>query len=1619
MSHPVRSGLAAVNDFCERQPYLLPLAILVVGGIFRFYNLNWDNGHQLHPDERGIFLLLTGSNNAGHPLGWPSSISQFFDTRPGIGSPLDPHYFAYGSLPYYLLALVAGTISVLGQHLSFLSQWSQLDSYGGYPLLARGLSALLDLISVGLVFLIARRIYGYWTAVLAMALTAFTVLDIQLAHFYQTDSLLIPLALLVVLAAVVIIQTNSRAAYLWGGVALGAALASKTTGLLLVIPLGVSALLAGWNAHTGADAAGSKGLVDHYRVVADKLNSNVLWLLGTYLVALATFAICEPYGILDHQSLVNDVVQQSNLLVSNNPPYGAPYTIQYAHTIPYVYQIANLLFWGMGIPLGLTAFAGVLLGLVRNVGIRMNPPEVVLLVWVIPYFLFVGRFFAKFDRYMLPIVPVMIILGAALLIRLVRKGRGPRRLLGWTALGAVVVVSFLYSLAYMNIYEHPNTRVVASRWMYSHIPQGTTIAVEAPWDDTLPLDEQGHSAAAYFPKVINLDLYNVDDQRKIANITDALQHSSYIVMSSERLIGSIPKLPDRYPLTIRYYNLLMDGKLNFRLEKVFQQHPQLGPIVVHDYPADESFHVYDHPIVRIFKRVSPISSARVAALLNVPSVPGSAAAAKGTVPAPNAVPDRRLMLSSSQWKADQRGQTMDQMFPPTGFAMKHPILVWLFFLELIGLLTFPLTFLVLSNLVDRGFVIAKTFGLLILGYFVWMSVRVGPATFDRGLIAGVLLVFAALSLLLAYRLRSDLLAFFRLEWRRVLAGELVFLTGFALFILLRMWYPDLGHQFSPVSASNIGDGRMGEKQMELAFLNAIVRSRVFPPYDPFFAHGYINYYYYGFFLVGMLCKLMEIAPATGFNLAIATFFAMLVANVFSVGLNLTRRVVPGVLAAVFVALLGNLNGGWQVIRGLISVATLHSSVPLIGGVLDVVSGLRETLSGHQTLPPFDYWEPTRILPPVGGPITEFPYFTYLFADLHPHLIAYPMTVGVLALAVNLALGSYRSLLSGVSGVLFGGVLVGALAVTNPWDFPTYLLVVGLGAFVGAYVIRRKLGWQELLRPAAWVGSLAALSFLLYLPFKRDYQTVFTSGIGLVRDITPATLRADSLPSAQMHDALVTPLTMYLEHFGLFVFAIVSFLTLLLLVDAGGGYRIRRLSLLLRLAAHHRGRLPQLWKASKAVRRISGQQGRVVDGSILSGFAVVVVGLTILQYFLLAFLVAFLGLLLLLLLRLRMSLSGAQLFVLALIVVPIALSIVTQVVFVKDWLAGGKNFRMNTIFKFYNQAWVIYAIAAAVSLYYFIGRQIGGYGRWQGDDDAMEWNPVTSDASAERWSRSVDLKMASEARSGTKLTRQRRIPSLAFASMRGPFGAFDGGRELGPAASNTHATSSLAEPAIPVSSAEKSKPRWAPSRWFKGAHHVSVILERRPFWSLCLILLVLGSLVYTYAGTVSRETYREAWLPEKSVPFTLDGMAFMKVAYPQDYAGINWLNAHVRGAQVVAEADDGYYDWRSRVSMFTGLPSIVNGNHEGEQRYGDELTNRGQNVKTLYSSTDPTQVWKIINSYGVRYIFVGFSERQCATSPTKVQCFPRAGLAKFDSMVGHGLRVAFRKPGITIYAVTRP
>ncbi|MDQ2887150.1 MAG: hypothetical protein M3Y39_13830, partial [Chloroflexota bacterium] len=141
--------------------------------------------------------------------------------------------------------------------------------------------------------------------------------------------------------------------------------------------------------------------------------------------------------------------------------------------------------------------------------------------------------------------------------------------------------------------------------------------------------------------------------------------------------------------------------------------------------------------------------------------------------------------------------------------------------------------------------------------------------------------------------------------------------------------------------------------------------------------------------------------------------------------------------------------------------------------------------------------------------------------------------------------------------------------------------------------------------------------------------------------------------------------------------------------------------------------------------------------------------------------------------------------------------------------------------------------------------------------------------------------------------------------------------------------------------------------------------------------------------------------------TLDGLAFARVWYPGDSKAIDWLNANVAGSPVILEAaSQNSYQWYSRVSVFTGLPTVLGwADHEYEQRYTSQLSTRLTDIETMYSTTDTAQTLALLHFYHVRYVYVGALERST---------YGQLSLNKFDHMPG--LRVVYRSDGVTIYAV---
>ena len=536
----------------------------------------------------------------------------------------------------------------------------------------RALTGLVDVAVILVLFLIGRRLFGPIVGLLSAAFLALNVMHIQVAHFFTSDPYL---ALFVILALYFMIRSvmNDRNEDDTGSVGkrksvhcrpatcslilaaafIGLAVGSKFAAVMLLLPLVVTIVL------------GSE--------------QRRWWrLAASLLVAFLAFFITNPFAVLDlgcevltpavsigsvtipaldwRSCYLQNVVTQS-AMVSGKADLG--FTRQYAGTLPYLYPIEMQLRWGMGWLLGLLAFAGFAWAIWQGAIVAwrwfqgrhngeqpsITPVEsasLVLLAWTLPFFLTTASFYVKFMRYLLPLTPFLMLYGAALL------WQWPSRI-GRTALAILVLAgSAVYALSFVNMYSEEHPWNIASHWIYDNAARRTLIAGEQ-WDDSLPttmmIDGKLRRRIEYQDDQLTwlTGPDERDNEDKLTQNLNLLEQAEYVTVMSNRIYGVVPRLPERYPLSSQVSQLLFDGTLgyepvfvNTRLPNLLGIHlkpdsfswpglqpPQLveeylnGKVGFNGGRFDESFTVYDQPLVIVFRNIEGKTAAEMRQYFNI------------------------------------------------------------------------------------------------------------------------------------------------------------------------------------------------------------------------------------------------------------------------------------------------------------------------------------------------------------------------------------------------------------------------------------------------------------------------------------------------------------------------------------------------------------------------------------------------------------------------------------------------------------------------------------------------------------------------------------------------------------------------------------------------------------------------------------------------------------------------------------------------------------------------------------------------------------------------------------------------------------------------------------------
>ncbi len=826
-------------------------------------------------------------------------------------------------------------------------------------------------------------------------------------------------------------------------------------------------------------------------------------------------------------------------------------------------------------------------------------------------------------------------------------------------------------------------------------------------------------------------------------------------------------------------------------------------------------------------------------------------------------------------------------------------LSWYLILTLLGWLTFPLAYRLFPALADRGYSLARTAGLLIWAYIFWLFTSLNLTENNKGGILFGLLVLVGLSgwSLVSSGQGSQIKDWLKSHLRLVLTTEVLFLLAFACLAVLRAGNPELDN---------------AEKPMELMFINAILRSPTFPPHDGWLSGYAISYYYFGYVMAAMLAKLTDLTGSVAHNLMTSLIFGLAAVGAYGILYNLLALLHPKsnsenprpsllgpLLAPLFLLVVSNLEGFLEVLHslGLFWSGTQNFWTWL--GIQDINQPPTQPL----TFVPsrwWWWWRASRVVSDFDlkgnflEVIDEFPFFSFLHADLHPHVLAIPFNLLAVAVALNLFLGAWRGEINllglrlqiSAPGFLFSALTLGGLAFLNTWD-----ILVAASLIVAAYVLYRvrRDGWSWVrLEDVFALGlPLGFTAVLLYLPFYFGFSS---QAGGILPDLINPTRGAQLWV---MFAPLFIPLLAYLvylwrgeKHAGKWRLAFALGIGLVLLLFAFSW-------LIGWLETWIDPLLVQQYLAVQGVPNVGGLFVQAVGRRLSYGGGL----LTLLMILVpaVAFLVTTHG---------ReatgevpekggratgtgssepgISNSSSLLpvdsstFILLLITMGAVLVLAPDFVYLRDQFMT----RLNTIFKFYYQAWLLWSLAAAYGVVVLLRRLRAG------------WD----------WAFSVGL------------------AALLFCSLAYP---------------------------------------------------------------------VLG--VYAKTNNLN-----------PPLGWTLDDFARIQQGNPDEAAAIQWLRNASYG--VVAEAVGGSYSAYARISIYSGLPTVLGWpGHESQWRGGSsEQGSRSADIAQLYTTSSWQNALAIITEYDIRYIYIGDLER--STYPVQEEKFKQH------------LTQVFQQGSVTIYEV---
>ncbi|MGD8744028.1 MAG: phospholipid carrier-dependent glycosyltransferase [Candidatus Woesebacteria bacterium] len=534
---------------------LILLSIILLAAFLRFYKLDWGEGHFFHPDEYHITISV-------NQLSFPDQ--------------MNPNLFSYGSFVVYINYF---TRAVFGHDLSPF-------------LVGRFYSAAFSTLTVYLTFLIGRLIFrkkinAYLSALLVALLPGL----IQQAHFSAPESSLTFFLTLILYLWLKYSKENKLRFLILSELSLGLATATKVVALTFLPILIIAPFL---------DKFFKKTL--NIKTVLLSLKEAVLSVLVASIAFLATF----PYAIIDWSHFKNSFLYESGLGRGEQIVF---YTRLFQNTKPYLFQFTKIfpftLGWAVFI-LGLAGMAIIAFEIARSLFKKDAHAARLTLVLLsfLAYFIPMGSLYLKWTRFMHPTFVFFPLFAIYFTDFLENKVFNERKwLVNALFKTPLIACTLVWSVVFFSVYLEKDVRLTATDWVDENIPKDSYILTET--GNTLEVPLKGTYQKNAF------DFYNLEKSDTIQRqLAEELTRADIFIVQSRRLFYNHLRLSQKYPITAGFYGALASENMGFKMIKEFTSYPnlQLGKwsVVVPDEWAEETWSVFDHPVIRVYKKTKQL-----------------------------------------------------------------------------------------------------------------------------------------------------------------------------------------------------------------------------------------------------------------------------------------------------------------------------------------------------------------------------------------------------------------------------------------------------------------------------------------------------------------------------------------------------------------------------------------------------------------------------------------------------------------------------------------------------------------------------------------------------------------------------------------------------------------------------------------------------------------------------------------------------------------------------------------------------------------------------------------------------------------------------------------------------